>query len=222
MDATTVNAIITASAGLGGALIGAGTTSLVSWIQHRRDVGTRLKDERRKVEHDAAKKCEELCILIADNMEGVHHPAYMDHSPEEEEKDRVARNAHAELGATSLYLPPDLRNRMEVLGRIAFQSDELSYGGRMHMPAHYDSPYSICWTVRRDVRSLVAAFLRGEPLPVTGRKIHEYEVALEELDNQRQEFYEMIEQDDPQTKNRKERMEDFYKSHPELRPKEIN
>lgn len=216
MDPATVNAIITGSAGLLGALVGAGSANLASWIQHKRDAKSKRIEERRTSEHDAAKKCEELCVRIADNMESVRHPSQADNSQIQRIKEKSAREAHTGLIAATLYLPTDLRERMELLGNIAYQADDMAFGDSMNAPTHYDSPYTICWNVKREIRALTASFLQSEDLPSPGAKIIEYKAALVDLDEQRREFYEMIEEDDQAAKRR---VDTFYKSHPELAPK---
>jgi hypothetical protein len=193
MDDTTLNAIITGGAGLGGALIGAGSASFVAWVQHKRQTAAERTEKRRKVEHDSARECEELCVRIADNMENVRHPAYAEHGPEQEERDNRAHEALTRLNSVSLYLPDALRQRVETLGNIALQADELAYGGSTNVPCHYDSPYTMCWNVKREIRAIVAAFLKDErqSLPEPSHKIREYGVALDDLDKQHEEYYEI-------------------------------
>lgn len=220
MDATTVSAILSGGAALLGASVGATATYLTARNQHKRLAAKEREDRRHELERDSARECEQLCVLIAEIMETEQHPAHERPNAETLDRHERLRESHSKLNVAALYLPDGLRERVKMLGDIVAHSAELSYGGPLGLPCHYDLPYTICWNVKHEIRALVAAFLRdsSQQLPEPRPKISEYAAALNDLNSQRQEYYEMVDEHDEDSKRRQRNKEDFYKAHPDLRP----
>jgi hypothetical protein len=218
MDSTTLNALITGGAGLFGTLVGGGTAYMTGAGQHRRQVKKERRDLLREREHQTAKECELLCLQMADYMESVPHPASRRDDKIADRGGKVAA-AHKQLESITLYLPDDLRDRVEKIGDILASADDLSYGSSMGRICHYHQPYTICWHLRREVRAVIAAFLKDEKLPKRSKFVVEYEAAVDDLNADREEhysYYEELSEGQAERRNRDE----FYDRHPKLRPNE--
>jgi len=221
MDTATANVLISGSAGLIGAAIGGFTTYFAGAQQHKRQVEKERRDARRDREHTAAKDCESLCVQMTDDMEKVRHPAAEPDDTDSQREERVDA-AHRRLTAAVLYLPTDLRERVEGIGNIVRNASELYYGSPMGGSNHYHRPYTICWHARREIRAIIAAFIKGEPIPKPNRFIVEYQVALDELNEERKEYYSLYDEHDRQKNARKRNQEEFYKRYPKLRRDEAD
>ncbi|MEU8633261.1 hypothetical protein AB0C38_13900 [Amycolatopsis sp. NPDC048633] len=178
-------------------------------------------------QYRAAKECEELCVRMADDSENTLPAWRQNHDEAERERENRVRETHANLDSSSLYLPDVIRMRVELLGNIVADVEDISYGSGNYGATHYSSPHAICWNVKREIRTLIADFIQGRDVSAAGHAIREYEVALRDLDEERNEFYSMIEADgdDEYLKNQEDKRKEFYRRHPELQrdqPKEDN
>lgn len=217
MDAATVSSIISGGAGLIGAIVGGSVTLLSTSRQHKLQTKGARQAAIRDQEHRAAKECEELCMRMAEESEHIPHPANANHDDSDHQRQSRVRDAHSKLDATALYLPAELRERIETLGNIVFDVEEICFGSGPFESTHYDGPYTVCWHVKKEVRAIVAAFLQDKTLPAQGARINEYRTALIDLNRQREEFYSEVESADERSMARERSREAFYKQHPELR-----
>jgi len=188
MDAATVNALISGSAALLGAATGGFFTYVSGARQHKRQIQKERQINRRDREREAALECEALCIQMADDMEHARRPSKRPDDTDTERGERV-KAAYRKFTPAALYLPKDVRQRIETVGAIIRNAGDLSYGSPLHCFCHYDQPYTICWHARRDVRAVVAAFVKDEPIPEPDSRIVEYQAALDDLNKDRAENY---------------------------------
>jgi hypothetical protein len=218
VDATTANAIVSAVAALAGGLIGSATTYATAAQQHRRLIKKERDEAKRSQEHLAAKACEEACSRIAGELEKARPPEHEKNHDAIQRRDERVQQAQSTFEASVMYLPDSTRERLEPLCDILSEAVEIAYGSLPDTGGtHYHSPYAICRNAKREVHAVVAAFLKGDPIPKPPSIILEYERALANL---RQEYEEYCSSfpDDPPTKAFEKRRADFYKRNPDIRP----
>lgn len=100
---------------------------------------------------------------MTDDMEEARHPAEPD--PDAIERTERVRTAYRKLAGAALYLPSDLRQRIESIGNMVQEAYHVSFGYPIGNPCHYDSPYTTCQEAKQEARAAVAAFVKDEPLP---------------------------------------------------------
>lgn len=218
MNEAIATAVISAASGLIGAAIGGGTTLISSAKQSKRD--TDREESRRKLarQSDAAAECQELCSRIADEMERAVSSLGENHdSVVEAARDERVRDMHKQVGFSALYLPEPLRERIITASDVIRYADEIGYGTPAYGGTHYDRPYTICWHSRKEVREVTAAFLQGKPIPPATGKMSEYIVALRDLDAEKRDFYDSIDESNGNRQASERAMTSFYERHPDLR-----
>ncbi|MFD1044092.1 hypothetical protein ACFQ1S_00010 [Kibdelosporangium lantanae] len=207
--------MIAAAAALIGAGVGGTATYLTAASQYKRQAKKETDTARRAQEGRAAKECEELCGRIAHEMDTQTHSKSPAERAAEQARNERIRQAQVQFDTASLYLPEDVRLRLEPMCEIISESEALGHGTYSGGPTHFHSPRHIRATVAREVRTLVAAFLQNEPLPPPSRNTVEYSAALTDLRVEQKAYYE--DQDHPdQNKAFGSARTDFYRKHPDL------
>jgi hypothetical protein len=215
MDPDTLKAVISGGTGLLGAAIGASVTLLSASRQYKRQVARDREASIRDREQLAARQCEESCIRMTDDAEHTPHPRNEKFDEAEHQREERLKDAHIQLAGAALYLPAELRERIELLGDLLSDVQGIAYGTGSYGPTHYDSPYAMCWQIRKEATAMIAAFLQGKPLPAPRDRISEYQTALKALNTERDEYYSMIEDLDEGEVAHGRRKEAFYSRHPE-------
>ncbi|MEV6621022.1 hypothetical protein AB0M83_02440 [Amycolatopsis sp. NPDC051106] len=197
MDPATINQLISAGAGVTGAVIGASATLLVGRGQRKHQERTERERLIRVRQEEAAQRVgEAFALLTKDETRAIQNRFQTGVSDEEQAERAVVQDrvdaASAEIKALALFLPDEIQDRIADDLELVEMADEFGVN-RWGTDYHYHSFRTILPNVRRDVQKVLAAFLRREAIPERSRLIREYEHALAKRNKDRdEEFAEEI------------------------------
>lgn len=193
VEAETVNNLITAAAGLGGALVGGGATVLATTLQQRHQRGAELAREARAEERGRRQATEERERLAAERCDSLIAQLRGILNSHDWAKD-LGVNFYTQispvlqaLSSEAVYLPKALRERLDEAAEAVQRAQDLHQ-------EHYDG--QIGWvadTVHNEIHNAVAAWLRGDDLPARSDNMCDFILAAERMNSFHQEEYEEYE-----------------------------
>lgn len=193
MEVERVNNLITAAAGLGGALVGGGATVMATTLQQRHQRGAELAREARADERGRRHATEERERLAAERCDSLVAQLTGILNDHDWVSDRTM-NFHTqtspglqELSSESVYLPKALQERLDEAALVIQRAGDLQqehYDGRSGWAAHI---------VHREIHNGVAAWLRGDDLPARSDAMCDFILAAERMNSFHQEEYEEYE-----------------------------
>ena len=185
MDTAVANALVSAGAGLLGAVIGAGATFATARKQYERDREAARADRADARVRHAAEECDSGFAKLGLDVGVYHHEVR--HETEADTKARESRiqDTARSIRNAAVDLPAPLRTRVEQGIRFMTNAQDLSWKG--FWAVHYDSTPRIAGEVATAMHELLSAFLRDETLPPPPDRLVEYEAALEDLDTEREQ-----------------------------------
>jgi hypothetical protein len=219
----TLNPLISAGAGLLGALIGAGATLFGQWRQRisgqeseiereQREATRREKEAKDERVRKAVEACDALLFQIAGLARQLAWPR-----DRQANFPKRAEPLLAELSSHSVFLPDILRGRVDEAAQIIGASSALAPDSGSNAPEqfHYQTMGSIAESAQRDAHLALAAWLQDQVLPPRSREMREnvaaykgYVAFMDDLfSDQDDDWYDVVRRD-------------FFRVHPELRPPE--
>jgi hypothetical protein len=220
VDVETTNALISAGSGLVGAVVGAGGTLGVSWLQRssaRHDETAReARVEERRIlearaarERAAAEACDQLIAQRADAArEAAERPEVEPLLGEHAQEFRTA------VSKQTVFLPAPLRARVDEAVRVLADAESVAVDPRgAREDFHYASLWAIADSTQADVHQVIAAWLQGQPLPERSSAMQANIAAQTDYESSLEDYYAMTDQS-----GWAQRREAFWSAHPELRP----
>jgi len=176
MSAEVTAAWIGGLAGLGGAVVGAGSALLGGWLQQRHAAKTAL-EERREGYSRAAQETtlSELLQLQQSVMDFLAEHERATEGEIAELVNRVVRHTHAARASGMLLLgTPDLLRRLDEVFRVLAGSSRIPQEPNRRVPSLIESYL----TGSEEGLAILSAFMRGEELPPPIPKYLEHLSAL--------------------------------------------
>ncbi|MFD9734193.1 hypothetical protein [Umezawaea sp. NPDC059074] len=181
MDVAVLNQMITASAALLGAGVGAATTASVARFTSKRSIEAERLKEKRAIEVRTAESCSSAFSELR-----VHASSFASSVAYDVRKDILAaqRKFNDSVQRTSLILihaPRALREGLKLPFDLVWLALEIgSYGEQEGL--HFNHPLVIIAEASDYAQSLIACSLHAEIHSGLTREMAEYEVALKEYD----------------------------------------
>jgi hypothetical protein len=178
MNPAIINALISAGAGVVGAIVGAGSTLVTANLQHRRTIDAERKRETQAREKLAAEKCGSLITQLAklvgqDARHGEDDEAWSEHGNKKMRLDE-------EIQVEALYLPVEVRRQVD-LARLALT---------LNLRGFYLDPHTTANHVALTTNEILSAFVRNdEPLPERSEVMIHLAAALDEQEDRDREEY---------------------------------
>jgi len=196
VDTATVNALISAGSGLTGAVVGATGSALVQRgarkearkdeiAREQRAEARRLADAKDERVREAAERCDEVLStwVQAGQQFGRGSDRWSVYS-------EASRKALAALSRETVFLPGDLRERVDEAAQIFRDADSVALDPQSSAPTfHYRSLWSILTTTYSDVHGVIAAWMQGQPLPERSQSLRENIAARDAYESFRDEYY---------------------------------
>lgn len=220
MPGDVVSNLISAGAGLVGAIVGAGATLLGGVLQGRREVRNEAAREARKRAIQAAEECLELFDRFTRALESASDRRDAEAGSGAlvvEWVDVDVDDLNGSLLAKGVYLPGEVRHRVE-LARVAMVfAGEIARGGYHYLPMSTIVRYSA-----HSVRTVLVAFICNEEIPAIPLRTRELSVAVEEMTvavNSTRERKEHLEEFEKTRLDFKMAHPDIYSSEEKQRPR---
>jgi hypothetical protein len=205
------SSLISACAGLLGALIGGGATLLGAQLEHNRQTRAGATKAHTERVEQAARQCDQLIRELQRTAERMRSNSGRSWAVQRQLRNEYD-SAIREIGVQALFLPQEFRDRLLLLADIIDLIDWIRDGSQLG-GAHYHGQFQIVYNVCTDARSVIAALLRGDKMPRYGKFIDEYEVALRNARVDHDDLSDVQLDDDSHYQTAKS---DFYRRHPEL------
>lgn len=170
MDADTANNVITAGAGIIGALVGGGASIWATSLTQKSERTAEIERERRADERQrrdaaehrtqiAAKRCDEMITDLTEQIREWDRSGSITH--ETSDYFDLTRGKERAVDAEAQYLPPPLR------ARVSEAMSVLRRGDLLHQELYnYDPLTWAAHEVGRETHRVIAAWQRGEDLPL--------------------------------------------------------
>ncbi|MGH3671760.1 MAG: hypothetical protein ACRDSH_14165 [Pseudonocardiaceae bacterium] len=179
MDPENIDHLITAGAGLGGAIIG-GLTTLWAGQQAKK---SEHEKEARAREQAAAERCGAHIKKMTKLT--VHEQIYRDGDDDAYvHRQNELQRLDGELGADALYLADKVQGRIELArGTLRNANELINYG------LFYRGVSAIADSVASHLNEVLTAVVTGAPVPERSEAMRHLAVALDNLDDQKNQEY---------------------------------